>query len=51
MYGKKKKKPASMRKMYAGGGIEGGVVDMFKKGGVETRSVKRSKACMPKGKK
>lgn len=53
MYGKMKKKTASMKKMYMGGGIEldKGVVDMFRKGGVETRSVKRPAACMPKKKK
>jgi hypothetical protein len=50
MYGKKKKKSESMKRMYQGGGIEGGVVDMFKKGGVETRSVQRPKACMKKRK-
>jgi len=70
MYGKmkKKRKPASMtkmmkkggleavkKKMYKGGGMEGGmggVMDMImKKGGVETRSVKRPSACMMKRKK
>jgi len=50
MYGKKKKKSASIKRMYEGGGIEEGVIDMFKKGGVETRSVKRPKACMKRRK-
>jgi len=41
------------KKMYKGGGMEtGGMMEMLmKKGGVETRSVKRPSACMMKRKK
>lgn len=49
---KKKRKPASLTRMYQGGGITSSMQDLlYKSGGVETRSVKRPAACMPRKKK
>ena len=51
---KKKRKPASLTKMYKGGGVDmtSSMQDLlYKSGGVETRSVKRPAACMPRKKK
>jgi hypothetical protein len=49
---KKRRKPASLTRMYQGGGITSSMQDLlFRKGGVETRSAKRPAACMKRKKK
>ena len=51
---KKKRKPASLTRMYQGGGVDmtSSMQELlFRKGGVETRSAKRPAACMKRKKK